>query len=421
MERARAAGSRDRRWSVALATVWAILLLFVASAVLRPWPDSLYAIDFIAFWTGGTLIQQGASVDLVDTDRQGEFQVQLRRDQVTDPRLRAVSSFNPYHNPPALALLFAPFSNLPIVAGYLLWTAFSLACFLVALALPLRGKPLARTLTVGMLSFGAVGDSLLTGQLGGLLVAVFSLGLLALSSRRPFLGGALIGLLWLKPQYAALFALVFLVKRRWRELAGMAATTWLIGVVSVALVGVDGMVHYLELLRRISAFYPPPQELVHPQAMINWRSLLVNAMPGIPELAGWGLVVALGAVTSLLSLLVWRGPWQPSSPRFAYQMLVTAIAVVLSAPHSHFHGLTLVLAPLAMTKTDGVLSRRSWYLVLAVGYLLGLVVWPVESLRWLMALYLVPILGLLTRAVLRAGSEVPEAEGGLIAPGAQGL
>ncbi len=377
-----------------------VVVLVYAFLVAKPWaPDAPLVNDFISFWTAASLVRDGAGPAFFDMGLQQDFQRQLRLQVAVSDEVRRQASFLiPYHNPPALALLFLPLTWLPIFWGYMAWTAFSLLVTVLAVALPLRGRTGRWKLVIVLLTFAGVVDNLLWSQIAGPLLLAVSLGLLALASRRPILGGALLGILWLKPQYAVVFAFVFLVKGRWRELVGMAVAGLAVVVVSLVMVGPAGILSYLELLNRIGEFTPPPESLVKPYAMINWRAMLVNLWPGVPDSVGAALMMGLAAVTILVSLLAWRGEWDPLSPRFPRQMLVVVLATLIASPHSHFHGTVLLLAPLAMALArplPDAARTRGWASILALGYLLALVVWPVRSLGWLFVPYSLLAMGVL--------------------------
>lgn len=392
------ADRRDRGKALALATAWLILVVFATPILMKPWPDVLLRTDFVSFWTAGHMVREGFGQSLYDLSLQRRVQDALRSELATVERNPLPSGQVSYYNPPPLALLFVPLSLLPLPTAYLVWTALSFLAFLAAVALPLRGRPSAWTPTVLMLTFGGVVDSLIWGQVNGLFLLAASLGLVALGSGRPALGGALLGFLWLKPQYAVLFPLVFLLKRRWLELAGMAVVGLAVAAASLAMVGADGIAGYLELLNRIGGFRPPPLASVNAHLMVNWRSLLLNVWPAVPEALGFALMLALAAATVLASLLAWRGRWDPTSPRFPRQMLVLMLATVLASPHSHYYGMVLLLGPLSVAIArpwQGTRLEGAWVPMLAVGYLLALALWPYRTLYWLMAPYLLSALTLL--------------------------
>jgi hypothetical protein len=387
-----------------------VAVLVFAVGVVKPWlPEAPLGNDFISFWTAASLVREGVGSALFDMGLQQDFQQQLRLQTAAAETARGHASFLiPYHNPPALALVFLPLTWLPLYWAYVLWSVLSLLAILGAVALPLRGRPHARSMALALLTFAGVADCILWSQIAGVLLFAVGLGLWALSVGRPAAGGAMLGLLWLKPQYAVVFALVFLVKGRWRELVGMAAAGVAVVILSMLIVGLGGLLDYLQLLNRIGGFNPPPESLVKPYAMINWRALLVGLWPAIPDSLGTALMMGLGVATILVSLLVWEGDWDPTSPRFALQMLVVVLATLVATPHSHFHGTVLLLAPLAMALArpmPGMNSSWTWAFLLASGYLLALLVWPVRSLGWLFVPYSLLAMGVLTARCRRMGQK----------------
>ena len=308
--------------------------------------------DFISFWTGATLILNGAGHSLFDMDLQWQFQ----HDSGPSSRRQRASGLSlerPLSQPPcAGAALHSPHC-LPIWIAYVLWGAARIAVFAAAMAAPVRLRRRNWALLVALISYPGVVVSLWTGQVNALFALAFGLSLVALSSGKPFLGGALLGLLWLKPQYAVLFPLVFLLKGRWRELAGMSLVGGVLAAISLAIVGIEGARTYTEVLGRIGAFYPPPSSLISAEAMMNWRGLLINLLPGIPGELGSQLVLVLGALTMLSALPAMRGEWDPSSWLFPRQMLIVMLATLIAVPHSHFHGSVLALPAIAMALSRG--------------------------------------------------------------------
>ncbi len=380
--------SRDLRLQVALGTAWVVML---ACAVWVKHPFGIaypLSVDFAAFWSAGSLLRDGSGWAMFDHSAVATLQSRLYGELAAAGASPVVPREPPYLNPPPLALLFAPLTLLPVRLGFLLWSLVSALAFVFAVALPLRGRPDARLHAVALLGFGAVGNTLMEGQVNALFALAFSLGLLSLSSGRRFLGGALFGILWLKPQYAVVLMLVLLTKRRWTELLGAASVAVILAALSLALVGHSGLSSYWTLMGQASLFRPPPHIAAGTQLMANWKGILINMWPDISDSTGALLVLILGATAVLSSMLAWRGPWDPTSPRFARQMLVTAMATVVSAPHSHFHGSVLLLAPLALCVARpacAAAAARPSRPMLVAGYLLALMLWPLVDLSWLFA------------------------------------
>ncbi len=382
---------KGRMFVVAAVTAWTILMALALYDVRSFWPDTPLATDFLSFWTGASLIRDGVGPALYDMGTQHALEWKVLSMTTTIDPTKLVNWLDPYHTPPPLALIFVPLTWLPIPLGYLLWSAVSLGAFIAAIALPLRGLRDARSVAILMITIGPIADNLIWGQVDALFLLALSLSLLLLSRGKPFLGGVLLGFLWLKPQYAVLFPLIFLIKGRWRELGGMAVTGLVFAALSLVIVRPEGVIIYAEVLRRIGEFRPPVSSFILPEIMINWRGLLINLWPSVPEATGSVLMVVLGLVTALVSLLAWRGDWDPSSSRFPRQMLATVVATLLAIPHSHFHGLVLLLAPLGLAVSrpmPGARLTRFWQPFLVVGDLLCYVLWPMEHQRWLMMPFL---------------------------------
>ncbi len=388
----------DFKLAIALATLWIIVAGF-GVLTIQPWrPQVPLSNDFVSFWTGAVFVRDGAGPSLFDMESQARFQEGLRLSLTGRAEMRTGVVLDPFHSPPAQALPLVPLTYLPLAAAYLVFSVLSLTGMAVVVWVLMKGHPWRATATVLLVSFSAVADTLVFGQVNAQFVLALGLGLMALSSGRPLLGGALLGILWLKPQYAVLFPVVFVFKRRWAELAGMVGMGLAIGAVSLLLVGPEGMLRFVLVLREIGGFYPPADSFIFPEAMVNWRGVVINAVPGIPAETGSLAMAALGAATALVALGAWRGPWEPCSPRFARQVLALTIAAVLASPHSNFHGMVLLLAPLALCivrSPAGIPHARTWNLLLAIIYLLSLAVWPFKGNSWLLVPLLLAVLGIL--------------------------
>jgi hypothetical protein len=202
--------------------------------------------------------------------------------------------------------------------------------------------------------------------------------------------GLWLGLLLLKPQYAIGLGLVLLLKRRWSALAGAALAGAILAVLSLALIGVSGLLTYRSLLDEIAGFRSAPAGIA-PNIMISWRGFLLNVLPGLSDTQGVWLTLALSALTLCTLPVVWRGPWRPRDGGFANRFLITTAVTLLAAYHSHIYGATLLLVPGALLSWGGTVSARAlpWLAVLVPYPLLLLTGWTplvATALTLLMAL-----------------------------------
>jgi hypothetical protein len=385
-----------RFWTLDLPAITLGLILIAlmaglwAGALFSTNADFIHRTDFPSFWTGAVVIESGQGNQLYDMEVQRAVQIQLRQATAVSEEFRQSRVNIPYHNPPPLALVFMPFTMLPLAWAYVAWGIVSAILFIIAVLLPLRGHPLRWQATVLCLCFGGVYVSLKVGQVNALFLIALSLGLLALAKGHRGLGGAWIGLLLLKPQYALVFGVLFLVKRRWHELFGMALVGLGLGLLSLIIVGPQGIIDYLMMLQRIGGFYPPEGSFVNPEAMVNWRSMLMHVFPGISASMGSALVYILGGLTGLIALWTFRGKWDATSPLFARQMSIVTLATIILSPHSHFNGAVLLLAPLGLMLTrplPGARFQGAEKPLMALGLGMSLLLPWGNNLVWLMEPY----------------------------------
>jgi hypothetical protein len=185
---------------------------------------------------------------------------------------------------------------------------------------------------------------LFMGQPAVLLAVPVSEMLISFKARRDFRAGLWLSVLLLKPQYALLFGLFILWKRRWQAVAGAALGGLVFVIVGVVAAGVDSLPRFLMSVRELSDLH---NETAGPLLMMNWRAIVLALRPGIGEQAGQLIVWILSLLTMLAGLLVWRGKWAPESPRFAARFCALSIAALVGSYHSHPHGAALLIVPLA--------------------------------------------------------------------------
>ena len=110
-----------------------------------------------------------------------------------------------------------PLALLPYNGALIVWTLVGLAAYLIVMW---KIAPRRDTLWVALAFPGAL-LTILDGQNGLITAALFGGGLLLLE-RRPWVAGALFGLLCYKPQFGILLPLAFLAARQWRAAVGAA-------------------------------------------------------------------------------------------------------------------------------------------------------------------------------------------------------
>ena len=187
-----------------------VSMLVISAALIYPQlSPGAFRPDFGVFWTAARIAQTDP-IRIYDVVAMTEAQRWL-----TDP----ANGPRPFAYPPSALILFAPFSVLPFLPAFALWTALSLAAFAMATQrfVDWRGTALC-------LAAPPVVLAVLTGQVA-LLVASATITALAQIERRPILAGALFGLgAAVKPQALLLAPLALVRGGHWSSLAAAIVT-----------------------------------------------------------------------------------------------------------------------------------------------------------------------------------------------------
>jgi hypothetical protein len=248
---------------------------------------------------------------------------------------------------PAVYILpFIALTRVSAPVGFLVWTLMSLGLAVaVARGMAMRYEGSNRGLIAASLCFFPIGFALLFGQLTMLFLYGLYRAYLSLEEGHEFRAGVWSGALYLKPQYAVFLVLVFLYKRRWRALGGLALAGMAVFLSSLAIVGPEGLIAQYETLREMSGFRDVAP-IIGPKLMINWRGLLASFLPrDVPDSVGASLTTILSMATTCTLFIVWRGEWNPRGERFPVQFLATVLVMMLASYHNHIHSASLLLIP----------------------------------------------------------------------------
>jgi hypothetical protein len=139
-------------------------------------------------------------------------------------------------------LLAAPFGLLPYLPALALWTAIGPVVFLLSLRQWTRDPVL---LIAATLCPAAV-FGIISGQLH-FIVAAILLTVLRQRNERPWLAGALLGLLIVKPQLALFFPLLFLLERNVRAILAAGISMLAIVAATAAIWGPDIWLDYVRV------------------------------------------------------------------------------------------------------------------------------------------------------------------------------
>jgi hypothetical protein len=136
----RPAPLRKRLWQGGVA-MFTVLAIFVAGNFVIAPQDAvssrMLGHDFLAFYTAGTFTRLGQLDRLYNLDATREMEHSL----ATQNKLEVGKGFGPFWNPPFYAALLAPLTALPYTKALVLWTIANLVCLMVALVLLVRMLP----------------------------------------------------------------------------------------------------------------------------------------------------------------------------------------------------------------------------------------------------------------------------------------
>jgi hypothetical protein len=207
--------------------------------------------DFIAFYTAGTFVREGRYQELYNLDSVRNFEHQIAKRNGVE----LGDNFGPWWNPPFYAWVFSPLSALPYHTALLIWTAFN--CLALACAIVLLCRMLPQHLGGDFATWGLVPLLIVTsmpfvqaishGQNTFSSLLLLSLVVTAWRAKRAVLAGMVCGLLFYKPQLAAIVALILTINLGVRVLLGLGFVLSIVGMLtSWAMPGV--LMNYLEQL-----------------------------------------------------------------------------------------------------------------------------------------------------------------------------
>jgi hypothetical protein len=209
---------RKRLWQVGGALFVFIATITVSNVFSRSdnaVTKNMLGHDFMAFYTAGTFVREGRYQELYNLESVKNFQHELAKKN----GLEVGESFGPWWNPPFYAWVFSPLSALPYHTALFLWTTFN--CLALAGAVVLLCRMLPQHLGGDFATWGLVPLLVVTsmpfvqaishGQNTFSSLLLLSLVVTAWRAKRPVLAGLVCGLLFYKPQLAAIVAVILTI------------------------------------------------------------------------------------------------------------------------------------------------------------------------------------------------------------------
>lgn len=293
--------------------------------------------DFLAFYSGGKLIQTDPE-NLYDLNSQFKIENVLNTRSVQDLEL-------PFLNPPFVAYFFSPLSNLTYGLALNSWIIINsillaIICFLSFFELKNQDWYLRIGLIFGILTFGPIYYSILIGQISLVIALFLLLAWIFYRKGQLFYSGFFLSTLLIKPQYIVLLIVAILAKRNRKFFTGFMFGSFMFLVLSLLLIGIEGVNNYLLLLRKASGWVNEYGTLINKQFTPQSLFLHISGTSNITHihLVGFAWLISI----SILIFYAWT-----SKDKKKYlnniQWAILILGLILASFHTHYQDLTILV------------------------------------------------------------------------------
>lgn len=299
--------------------------------------------DFVVYYTAATILRNGLGHELYVLRVQSEVQKRFTGELLSRPGPL------PYIHPPAEALIFVPLTRLSFLHAYLLWGLLNIA-ILFGVAWLLRSEVSWLHLippwefVLGSLAFFPVFESLLQGQDSILQLLFCGLAWKALNKRADLLAGCWFALGAFKFQFMLPIVLLIAIWKRKRVLIGFAGVSVVLALISVGLIGWQGLLHYPAFVLQIAN--TPSLGGVPPDFIPNLHGLVMGWPFHLPGRVGTAAII-LSSV-GLFLFVAGRGRKWPDLGSSAFHFSLAIAVSDLIGWQTNVHDFSLLVLPLAL-------------------------------------------------------------------------
>ena len=291
-----------------------VIIAFWATWILFTKP---LAIDFLSYWAASRLVLTGqlASVYTLEAHHAAEELIAPIKD-----------GWLPFAYPPPFLLVVTPVGLAPFWLAFFLWLAVSTTIYAAVVG---RGSSLPYAM-----AHPSVLANFLIAQNGLLTTSILAGGLRTLE-RRPFAGGAILGLLVIKPQLALVIPFAMIAGRQWAAIAGGMLSAAIALSIALLALGWGAYEGFFSMLPVFTTGMANSQWPWNELASV-FASLRFLGMPQAPALAIQA-IVALAAVA-----MVCRAWWLGLETRAP----LLATATLLVPPYLFTYDALLLVIPM---------------------------------------------------------------------------
>ena len=355
----------SERWvNLLLVVLITFFLLYLGMPLFRG--ESTVAIDYVAFYAAGEIINEGEFANIYDLER-----LESKEREILYLNGGAIGP-----NFDVMAILYLPVFIIPFstLARMEFW--ISVIVWLVGSAMILIGylwffikKISVHVTSLQMFLILLVSYPTLLnfhyGQVNVWLVICFGEFIRATISKKPLLAGLWLGGLLIKPQLLILLLLFLLLQRKYKALLGLSLSVISLTGLSYILIGAGGLSNLIEAVRLAASGGVSSS----PMYMMNWRMLSYYLSFFTSETVGWIFLGVASLVTAAVPLIVFRKTKEVDSPEFWVGLLSVFAATTLVAYHAHLHTAMIMIPILLFLFAKGWMDQRSLILWVAIPYL----------------------------------------------------
>jgi hypothetical protein len=359
--------------AIAALYAWAVVALTPAHPGSIGLNLNALGTDWMVFYGAVQWFFDGNLGGLFDGERFTAYLNSAFSDWLTQP-----TPFRPWVYPPSYLLAMLPFGTLPFALSYVAFQLVSAGLLAAALWFG-SDRPGARPLVIAAALFGpAAAINVGMGQNAFLSAALLVGGCRMLRSR-PALGGVILGMLTMKPQFWLLVPVALAAGREWRALLWSILGGIGLALASALVFGIDSWRHWLLLAQ---ASYADPQGKWVELGRLWGDSIYACLVAGG---ASQTVANAAQAAGTLLGVALVYGAFR--LPLAGDRKIAVLLAcTILAAPHSSLADTVLLATAAALwmgeavegEAAEGVAPLAPWTLALAL-WLVPLVNPPLVS------------------------------------------
>ena len=295
--------------------------------------------DFIIFYTGAQIINDGKSKELFKIETQNSYQSKFDVPQLEWPL--------PFNHAPYELFLFVPLAHLSYPVAHTIWSGMNLVlvAFMLQWLLHYAHSSHSLFIVASVLAWFPTMETFRLGQDSILSTALLLAVFVSLKRKRDGLAGLFLALGLYKPQLVLPLTGCLLMAKRWHSLLVFTVTGIALFVVSIWMVGLEGIFDFLSILRSMHNY----SYVIYPANMPNIRGLLYDLLyNGEMESLSFALTVVISVAAYLRCVYFWRGSFDASDPIFDLKFSLTLLTTVLISYHLYPHDLFLITISLTL-------------------------------------------------------------------------